>query len=280
MANISAAITCFTIFQGLATSLDTLCAQAYGYGHEHLVGLYCQRMVLLLLCLSVPVAVLWAYSEAVLVHVVASPASARYASRYLRVLIGAIPGYVVFESGKRFLQAQGLFRATTYVLLVAAPVHYALMYGLVARWGFVGAPVAVAVTRSLLLPALLVLYVRFVDGARCWGGLASWRQAFANWGVMATIAIPDMLMIEAEWLAFEAIVIMASQFGTDYLAAQSLLTTISTSSFQVPFALSIAVSTRIGNLIGAGRVHAAKVVSRVVGFLPSPPGTSMSRLDR
>lgn len=265
MANISAAITCFTIFQGLATGLDTLCAQAYGYGHKHLVGLYCQRMVLLLLCLGVPVAVLWANSEVVLVHLVTERATAQHASTYLRVLTGAIPGYVVFEAGKRFLQAQGLFRATTHILLVAAPVHYGLMYALVARLGFVGAPIAIVCTRTLL-PALLVLYVRFVGGAQCWGGFAAWNKAFANWGVMATIAIPDMLMIEAEWLAFEAIVIMASQFGTDYLAAQSLLTTISTASFQVPFALSIAASTRIGNLIGAGCVRAAKVASRVVGF--------------
>ncbi|CRK38385.1 hypothetical protein BN1708_016626, partial [Verticillium longisporum] len=36
LATMTATITCYAPFQGLATSLDTLCAQAYGSGHRHL----------------------------------------------------------------------------------------------------------------------------------------------------------------------------------------------------------------------------------------------------
>lgn len=261
VANITAAISCFTIFQGLATSLDTLCAQAYGYGHRHLVGVYCQRMVLFLLCLSAPIVVLWIFSEQIVVHIVPEPETARLASLYLKVLIAAIPGYIVFESGKRFLQAQGLFHGTTYVLVIASPIHGFLMWFLVNRLGFIGAPIAVVCTRTLL-PVLLVLYVVFIDGSECWGGFS--KSALKNWRTMITIAIPDMIMVEAEWLAFEVIVIMAGQFGTEYLAAQSLLSTISAVAFQVPFPLSIAVSTRIGSLIGGGQVAMAKNAALVV----------------
>ncbi len=41
----TANITGYAIYQGLATSLDTLCAQAYGSGRKKLVGLQTQRMV-------------------------------------------------------------------------------------------------------------------------------------------------------------------------------------------------------------------------------------------
>lgn len=261
----SAAITCMAPFQGLATSLDTLCAQAYGSGHKHLVGLQMQRMAVFLLTLTPPVAVLWWFAEDVLVHLVPEPESARLAGLYLRVMIFSIPGIILFECGKRFTQAQGLFQATTYVLLLVAPLNVFLLWLLVWRMelGFVGAPIAVAITENLL-PVFLFLYVRFVDGSQCWGGFS--RRAFANWWVMVRLALPGMIMVEAEWLAFEIMTLLASRFGTDYLAAQSIVTTLASITFQIPFPVSIASSTRIANLIGAGLVGSAKTTAKVVRY--------------
>lgn len=45
LGSMTANITGYAIYQGLATSLDTLCAQAYGSGRKKLVGLQMQRMV-------------------------------------------------------------------------------------------------------------------------------------------------------------------------------------------------------------------------------------------
>lgn len=58
-------------------------------------------------------------------------------------------------------------------------------------------------------------------------------------------------MVEAEWLGFEIINLTAATFGTDALAAQSIVSTTCVLFYQAPFALSIAVSTRIAWYIGA-----------------------------
>jgi MATE family multidrug resistance protein len=107
--------------------------------------------------------------------------SAQFAGLYLRVLLFGAPGYACFESGKRFVQAQGLFSATTYVLVIAAPLNAFMNWLFVwqFKWGFIGAPIAVAITDNLL-PLLLFLYIRFVDGRQCWNGFT--RRAFHNWG--------------------------------------------------------------------------------------------------
>jgi MATE family multidrug resistance protein len=81
---------------------------------------------------------------------------------------------------------------------------------------------------------------------------------------MFQLALPGMIMVEAEWLAFEIMTLVSSQFGTDYLAAQSILITLSTIVYHLPFALSVASSTRIANLIGANMVDSAKTAARVV----------------
>ncbi|KFA81764.1 hypothetical protein S40288_09639 [Stachybotrys chartarum IBT 40288] len=262
LANMTAAITCFAPFQGLATSLDTLCAQAYGSGHKHLVGLQFQRMSCFLFCLTLPVVAVWWFAEDILRQIVPEHESARLAGVYLRVMIFSIPGFILFEGSKRFTQAQGLFQATTYVLVIAAPINVFLMWLLVWRleYGFVGAPIAVAITENLL-PIFLFLYVRYVDGYQCWGGFS--RRAFSNWWTMIRLALPGMVMVEAEWLAFEVMTLLSSRWGAEYLAAQSVIVTLTTITNQIPFPMSIAASTRVANLIGAGLVDAAKTTAKV-----------------
>lgn len=262
LASMTANIFGYAIYQGLATSLDTLCAQAYGSGKKHLVGLQLQRMVYFLWALTVPIGVVWVCSEQILSLIVPEKESARLAGLYLKVLLLGAPGYAAFESGKRFVQAQGLFSATTYVLLIAAPLNAFMNWLFVWQfeWGFVGAPVAVAVTDNLL-PCLLFLYVRYVDGRQCWNGFT--KKAFHNWGPMIKLALPGLLMVEAEFLAFEILTLAASYFSTTHLAAQSILATLTAITFQIPFPISIAASTRVANLIGATLADAAKTSAKV-----------------
>ena len=88
---------------------------------------------------------------------------------------------------------------------------------------------------------------------------------------MVWLALPGMIMVEAEWFAFEVLTLIVSQFGTSYLAAQSVLVTLTSTTFQIPFPVSIAASTRVANLIGANLVDAAKTSAKVVSPLHSLP---------
>ncbi|KAK0702251.1 mate-domain-containing protein [Lasiosphaeris hirsuta] len=262
LATMTASITCYVPVQGLSTCLDTLCAQAYGSGHKHLVGLQAQRMTWLLWILLVPIAVLWWFSEPILAALVPGQDTARLAALYLRILILGMPGVAAFESGKRYVQSQGLFHATTYTLLIGAPLSFLQNWFFVFRmgWHFAGAATAMAVTQNLL-PILLALYVWLFEGSECWNGFS--RKAFSNWGPMVKLALPGMIMIEAQFSVLEILTIAAGQFGTATLAAQSVLVTVTSTTFNIPFPLAIATSTRVANLIGAGVSEAARVTSKV-----------------
>ena len=293
LASMTANISGYAIYQGLATSLDTLCAQAYGSGKKHLVGLQLQRMVYFLWTLTIPIGIIWLCAEKILELIVPERRSAELAGLYLRVLLIGAPGYACFESGKRFVQAQGLFSATTYVLLVAAPLNAFMNWLFVwqFKWGFIGAPIAVAVTDNLL-PLFLLCYVRFVDGRQCWNGFT--RRAFHNWGKsrhnveivkmltligpMIKLALPGLLMVEAEFLAFEILTLASSYFSTTHLAAQSILSTLTALTFQIPFPISIAASTRVANLIGATLSDAAKTSAKVVRTSLSIPIQLLTRI--
>ncbi|KAM7200185.1 MatE domain containing protein [Naviculisporaceae sp. PSN 640] len=262
LAAMSANVTGYIPIQGLSTCLDTLCAQAYGSGHKKLVGLQLQRMTYLLWLLLIPIGTLWWFAGSTLSSIIPDQETAALASLYLRILILGTPGVAAFESGKRFVQAQGLFHATTYVLLVGAPLNVMANWILVWKMGlgFPGAAAAVVFTQNLL-PFLLFLYVRFVEGMECWNGVT--LKAFSNWGQMIRLAFPGMVMVLAQYFAFEVLTLTAGQFGSAHLAAQSILVTCTSTTFNIPFPLSIAASTRIANLIGAKMTDAARTSAKV-----------------
>ncbi|KAJ5718507.1 hypothetical protein N7488_004153 [Penicillium malachiteum] len=262
LASMTVSITGNAVYSGLATSLDTLCAQAYGSGKRKLVGLQMLRMIYFLWIVTIPIATLWFFSEAILAKIVPEQEVAKMAGLYLKVALLGTPGYACFESGKRYLQAQGVFSASLYVLLFCAPLNAFMNWFFVwkLQWGFVGAPIAVAITENLL-PLCLFLYTYFFVGSECWCGFS--KRAFQNWGPMIRLALPGLIMVEAECLAFEVLTLASSYLGTTELAAQSILSTISSITWQIPFPLSIAGSTRIANLIGATLVPAAKTTAKV-----------------
>lgn len=123
LASMTANITGYALYQGLATSLDTLCAQAYGSGKKQLVGLQMQRMIFFLWTLTIPIGLIWFFADKILMAIVPEKDVAVLAGQYLKVLILGAPGYACFESGKRYVQAQGLFSAALYVLLIGAPLN-------------------------------------------------------------------------------------------------------------------------------------------------------------
>jgi MATE family multidrug resistance protein len=123
LATMTANITGYCIYEGLVTSLDTLCAQAYGSGKLHLVGLHLQRMVYFLLAVTIPIAAIWLSGTHILLLIIPEREAAELAGIFLKILVLGAPGFATFEAGKRFLQAQGLFNANLYVLLFCAPLN-------------------------------------------------------------------------------------------------------------------------------------------------------------
>jgi MATE family multidrug resistance protein len=201
LATMTANITGLAVYEGLATSLDTLCAQAYGSGRKELVGLHLQRMVLFMLLVTLPIGAIWLNSGWILAALVPEKELARLAGRYLSILLAGAPGYAIFEAGKRFTQAQGLFNASLFVLLIATPINVLLNYLFVfiLKWDLVGAALATVLSHNLL-PVLLFIYVYFVNphSLECWAGFT--RDAFRHWGPMAKLAVPGIIMVETEWL--------------------------------------------------------------------------------
>ncbi len=80
---------------------------------------------------------------------------------------------------------------------------------------------------------------------------------------MIRLAVPGYVMLISEFLCFEILTLASAHISATALAAQSVLGTLSIITFQIPFPISIAASTRLGNLIGAGLPGASQVCINV-----------------
>jgi hypothetical protein len=87
LATMTANITGFAVYEGLATSLDTLCAQAYGSGKKEQVGLHLQRMAIFMLLITIPIGAVWVCSGWILAALVPEKELAMLAGKYLRILL-------------------------------------------------------------------------------------------------------------------------------------------------------------------------------------------------
>ncbi|TGJ85640.1 hypothetical protein E0Z10_g3084 [Xylaria hypoxylon] len=261
----------FAVFEGMATALDTLCAQAYGSGSLTGVGLNVQRMFILMAFATVPITAVWAASPWILSLFVKQHHLAVMAGTFLRISIIGMPGYASFEALKRFLQAQGNFKAPMCILIICTPLNALLswLFAFKLGMGLSGAALGSALTNNLR-PTLLMLYIVSPAGQwshQCWGGFSQAALSFSKMRPMIKLSIAGSAVNLAEWAAFEMVAFSTSYLSTKHLAAQSVLTTICVVSWHIPFSVSVGISTRIGHLIGAGLIDTARQATILYGCI-------------
>ena len=80
---------------------------------------------------------------------------------------------------------------------------------------------------------------------------------------MLRLSGPGILMVEAEWVAFDVLTFSSAYLGKTSMAAQSVLLNIGMIMYHIAFPASVAVSIRMGNLIGGGALDAARTAVRI-----------------
>lgn len=251
----------YALYQGFVTALETLCTQSYGAGQYTQVGLHFQRCVILLMLTSIPIGFIWMSSPSILGLIVQEKKVVDLAGGYLRILFLGAPGYALFEAGKRYMQAQGIPHASTAVLAFLAPLNafmnFVLVWGgsLGLGFGFYGAPAAVVIT-NWLMPLCLAYYAIFIEGSKCWHPLT--LRVFTNWGPILSLALPGIAMIWSEFISVELLTLFSSYFGTSTMAAQSILATMMSFIYQLPFGMSISSCAAVAQYVGAGNITSAR----------------------
>ncbi|KAK1682638.1 hypothetical protein QYE76_043486 [Lolium multiflorum] len=235
-----AGVTGFSLLSGMASSLDTLCGQAFGAKQYHLLGIYKQRAILVLTLVSVVVAMVWAYTGQILLLVGQDAEIAMGAGSYIRWLIPALFVYGLLQCHVRFLQTQNIVLPVMMSAGVTALSHVPVCWLLVYKLG-----------------------------------LGNKGAALAN--AISYLANVSILTVYIRWWSFELLVLLSGLLPNPKLEASVLSISLNTGSlvFMIPFGLGAAISTRVSNELGAGQPQAARLATRVTMVLGLVAGVSL-----
>ncbi|SJL03933.1 uncharacterized protein ARMOST_07290 [Armillaria ostoyae] len=265
LGSMTANVSGLSIIQGFTSALDTMLPSAWT-SQPQLVGLWSQRMAVVISALLIPMYAVWFNAEAILLLLKQDPDVARLAAVYLRYVSFGLPGIYIWTI------LPGLFTVPTRIIFIVAPINALLNYILVwgpepIRLGFIGAPIATAISFNLVA-LLSTLYGVFFVPKTAWHPIC--RRSFTSLGVLVNLGLGGVGQTASEWWAWELIGLAASlqvlcflfyRLGPVALAAQSVLLVSASTTFQAPFALSVAASVRIGNLLGERKARRAGIAS-------------------
>ncbi|KAJ1997242.1 ethionine resistance protein [Coemansia thaxteri] len=195
--------------------------------------------------------------------------------QYMRVFLPGVLPWALYECTKRYLQAQGIMRASAVVIFIAAPIHWLNSYLLILSprfgLGYIGAPLNLTITFWLMFLGIWA-YAATCRAARAtWGGWS--RESIRGLGAFYQLAVPAVITTCGEWWAYESLSLLASFFGPSQLAAQAIIINIVSLSSQIPSAMGFTSTPRIGNLLGASRARQARISSHVITVMTIAVGS-------
>ncbi|KAK9917743.1 hypothetical protein WJX75_007734 [Coccomyxa subellipsoidea] len=225
------------LVQSLCGALDTRASQAYGSGAYDAIGVIFQRL----------------------------------ASAYALRLLPSLYLEALSRPLNRVLIAQRIAAPQMAISMVVAGVHvFANIFFIhTLGLGFLGAAYAICLAslNNTLLTAGYVVVAGMQD--RVWGQ-PTW-DAFKRWGEFSRLAYSACFMKVAESWAFGMLVLLAGLLPDPDRSVASVSVAFNAYgiTYMVFLAQSIAVSTRVGNELGAGRPHAARTAA-AAGMTVSP----------
>lgn len=264
---------------GAATSICTLCGQAYGARNLELVGVWLQLALLFLSALSIPVIVSFFYVDAILSVVTDDQQVLRLAATYAKLIAPSVLPQGVYCALRQYLQAQEIVAPATVIsiasVFVCLAANYVCIYGYaplaLPALGFIGSPIAVSISCAFQPIALLAYAFWYKQHhASTWPDAPRFDLKACLQGdrVRAFVSLAAGMTLNFaldEWV-YNVIAGIAASLGSARLAANSVLFNMWGLIFGVYWGFGLPTQVRVANFLGA---NAPKLAQRTlaVGFV-------------
>lgn len=140
--------------------MDTIVSQAHGAKNYRIIGISFQNSLVVVTFVSIPIALLWWFTEPILVLLSQDPIVAQGAGLYNRLSIPGLIPCLYYRAIAQYLQNQRILYPAVIAgvtgIIVSVALNWFLMFGL--KMGFVGAPIAGSITFAFMA-ATLWIYV-------------------------------------------------------------------------------------------------------------------------
>ncbi|KAF8040338.1 hypothetical protein BT93_B2541 [Corymbia citriodora subsp. variegata] len=230
----------------MGSALETLCGQAYGAKQYHMLGVYTQRAMLTLLCLSIPLAVVWLYTSNILIALGQDIEISTEAGIFNRWMIPSLFAYGLVQCLNRFLQTQNNVLPMMMSSLITASLHIVFCWVFIFKFelGSRGAALATVISNWNNV-ILLAIYVKLSPSCiKTWTGFTT--EALHDIVSFAKLAVPSAVMICFEYWSFEMVVLLSGLLPNPKLGTSVLSISLNTCWMVYMISVGLGGTIRVG----------------------------------
>ncbi|KAK9270462.1 hypothetical protein L1049_026042 [Liquidambar formosana] len=264
-------ITGYSVISGLAMGMEPICGQAYGAKQWKLLGLTLQRTVLLLLSTSIPISFMWLNMKRILLWCGQDEAISSRAHVFILFSIPDLFFLSLLHPLRIYLRTQNITLPLTYCSAISVLLHVPLNFLLVVHFKLGIAGVAIAMVWTNLNFFLFLFSFVYFSGVYKDSWVSPSMDCLRGWSSLLALAVPTCISVCLEWWWYEFMILLCGLLVNPKATIASMGILIQTTSlvYVFPSALSLGVSTRVGNELGANRPAKARIsmiVSLVSAF--------------
>ena len=263
--------------QGMLTALDTLCASAHGADQSSKMGRYLLTATIVMTCMLIIVSAILVNAATILIALGQPREVSQMAGIFVLYMLPGLPFLYVYELVRKPSQANNqslpMICAAIVGLLVTCSTGYYMVNH--TSLGWVGAAIARSLGYMATVPTVCIgMYhtdARFV--LRVYDGMIYTEAVTrARMVTFLHLGIPGMVQMMLEWCAFEILALECGILPNNdeaiiAIGANAVAQNIGAFLFMLYLGTSIAGNVRVGNALGAGDAHRAKMACRLSFFL-------------
>lgn len=252
--------------------MDTIVSQAHGAKNYRIIGIAFQNSLVVVTLFSIPIALLWWFTEPILVLFAQDPIIAKGAGLYNKLSIPGLIPCMYYRAIGQYLQNQRILYPAVIAgiigIIVSVGLNWFLIFGL--KMGFVGAPIAGSITFAFMAATVWIyVLIRGINKKTCES--CDWKRyvlllfyyifiyilfSALNPTLLLEylkLGIPASLMLVFEILGFEIVTLLVGSFkNTVAIASHAICFNILIFAYILPLGYSAGCGTRVGNLLGQG----------------------------
>lgn len=264
----------FVLGLGCMMAVTPVVAQHVGGREFHQIGKNARHVLWLGLMLAVPVFFLIRNLDPVFGWIGVTDELVPVSTGYLDAMSWGIFPIFAYAGLRYFNEGLSVTRPAMFVALLGLflniPANYVLMYGKLGfpAMGAIGTGYASSLVSFVMFLALFSFTATFSTYRRF--------EIFSRFGrpdrthllELLRIGGPIGLSASMEVTLFAVVSLMISTIGTIAIAGHQIALNVASLMFMIPFGLSVAISTRVGNAVGRKRMDLARFRGRA-GILSS-----------
>ena len=240
-------------FNGLSAGAGVVISQRYGAHDGERVHRAVQTTVALTLVLCVALTAIGVLMVPAMLRMMRTPQDVEaQAAEYLRIYFGGLSGLLLYNAGAGILRAVGDSRRPLYFLIFSALTNTALdiLFVRFFRMGIAGAAIATVIAQSLSAILVLATLTRSTADYRItWNRLRFHRDALKR---ICSIGLPSALQMAVTSFSNVFVQSYVNRFGSSCMAGWTSYQKIDSFALLPMMSLAMAVTTFVGQNLGAG----------------------------